>query len=178
MQAAVSEAEPQEDLLTPFLTNADMPHYLNRLMHINVRLKGADHILTKVNNLTTANDLLGRSPLFDRHIVDASFKIPPIYKLAGAEEKAVLKRAVADLLPAPILTRPKSGMLVPVQSWFRHDLRKFARGLLLDRKARTRDYINREVVREWLDYRGNLWPRHGVKLWLLLTLELWLRVHD
>ncbi len=177
VQAALRQQEPQEAVLTPFLTNPYLPYFLNRLMHINVRLKGADHILTKVSNLTTAHGLVGRSPLFDRRIVEASFATPPAYKLAGAEEKAVLKRAVADLLPKVILTRPKSGMLVPVQSWFRRDLRRFARGLLLSRHARTQPYVNRAVVRQWLDYRGNLWPRHGVKLWLLMTLEVWLRVH-
>ena len=178
VRAALRKAEPQETVLTPFLTNPKMPHFLNHLMHINVRLKGSDQILTKVNNLTTANGLLGRSPLFDRRIVDASFTIPPAYKLAGAEEKAVLKHAVADLLPEVILTRPKSGMLVPVQGWFKRDLRRFARKLLLSRRARTRPYFNCEVVREWLNYRGSLWPRHGVKLWLLLTLEVWLRAQE
>jgi asparagine synthase (glutamine-hydrolysing) len=177
-QAALAGAPPQESLLTPFFEKGAMTHYLNRLTHVNTRLKGADHILTKVNNLTTANGLLGRSPLFDRRIVEASFATPPEHKLAGAVEKAVLKRAVADLLPPAILHRPKSGMLVPVQGWFRRDLRRFARGLLLGRRARTRPYVSREVVREWLDYRGSLWPRHGVKLWLLLTLEAWLQVND
>lgn len=177
-QAALKDAPPPESLIAPFFRNPAMPHYLNQLLHVNVRLKGADHILTKVNNLSTANNLLGRSPLFDRRIVDASFAIPPEHKLAGAVEKAVLKRAVADLLPAQIIDRPKSGMLVPVQGWFQRDLRRFARAHLLSRRARIRPYIDQTLVREWLDYRGNLWPRHGVKLWLLLTLEIWLRVNE
>ena len=42
-------------------------------------------------------------------------QIPPQYKLAGAQEKAVLKQAVADILPREIIERPKSGMMVPVQ---------------------------------------------------------------
>ena len=31
-------------------------------------------------------------------------------------------------------------------------------------------------MREWFAYRGSLWPRQGAKLWLLLSLEVWLRV--
>jgi asparagine synthase (glutamine-hydrolysing) len=171
-------SSPPESLLTPFFDNPAMPSFLNQLMHINVRLKGADHILTKVSNLTTANGLLGRSPLFDRRLVAASFNIPPAFKLAGKEEKVVLKQAVADLLPPAILARPKSGMLVPVQSWFKRDLRRYARGMLLDRGARLRPYINQPRIADWLAYRGELWPRHGVKLWLLLSLEVWLRVQE
>ena len=69
-------------------------------------------------------------------------------------------------------------MLVPVQEWFRQELRRFASDLLLDRRARIRPYINREIIKQWFAYRGNLWPRHGVKLWLLLTLEVWLRAQE
>jgi len=174
----LSHEPPQERLLAPFFGPHGMSDYVHRLMHVNVRLKGADHILTKVNNLSTEHNLLARSPLFDRRIVDFAFSIPAHHKLDGANEKAVLKRAVADLLPEPVLTRQKSGMLVPVQAWFQRDLRRYARAMLLDKRARTRPYLNRDVVDAWLDYRGSLWPRHGVKLWLLLTLEVWLRAHE
>jgi asparagine synthase (glutamine-hydrolysing) len=125
--AALRDAPPTEEVFRPYLSGSPMEHYLNRLMHLNTRLKGADHILTKVNNLTSANGVLGRSPLFDRRVVEASFAIPPEMKLEGTVEKAVLKRAVADLLPREIIERPKSGMLVPVQAWFRKDLRRHAR---------------------------------------------------
>ncbi|MBM3459896.1 MAG: asparagine synthase, partial [Armatimonadetes bacterium] len=152
--------------------------FLDRLLYANVRLKGADHILTKVNNLTTAHGLLGRSPLFDRRVVAASFAVPPEQKMVGSVEKVVLKEAVADLLPPSIPARPKSGMLVPVQGWFRQELQKVAADQLLSRRARIADYLDQRVIREWLAYRGNLWPRHGVKLWLILSLEIWLRQQD
>jgi hypothetical protein len=44
------------------------------------------------------------------------------------------------------------------------------------RRARIAPYLDQEVVRRWLGPRG-VPPGHGVKLWLLLTLEVWLRVH-
>jgi asparagine synthase (glutamine-hydrolysing) len=152
--------------------------YVNQLMFINTKFKGADHILTKVSNLTRAVGLLGLSPLFDQRVVDMSLGIPARYKLSGAEEKAVLKAAVRDLLPEVILKRPKSGMMVPVQLWFRKRWRRRARALLLSRRARIRSYLNQEVIREWLDYSGDTWSRYGVKLWLLVSLELWLRSHQ
>jgi asparagine synthase (glutamine-hydrolysing) len=176
--AAQGRVARPETLLAPFFDPQHMRAYLNRLMWINVRLKGADHILTKVNNLTSSVGLTAHSPLFDRRVVESSFAIPPDYKLTGTTEKAVLKRAVADLLPETILNRPKSGMLVPVQHWFRKDLKGFARAHLLDRHARIGPYVNQAVVREWLNYEGVLFPRHGVKLWLLLSLELWLRAQE
>jgi asparagine synthase (glutamine-hydrolysing) len=149
--------------------------YLNKLMVLNIKYKGADHILTKVNNLTRAARLEGRSPLFDQRFVDNAMQIPPEYKLAGAEEKAVLKQAVADLLPIEIIRRPKSGMMVPVQLWFRKLWQRQARALLLDRKAAIASYLNQQLIKQWLDYRGDTWNRYGVKLWLLVSLEMWLQ---
>jgi asparagine synthase (glutamine-hydrolysing) len=151
--------------------------YLNRLMLLNIKFKGADHILTKVNNLTSAAGVEGRSPLFDQRIVEMSLQIPPAYKLSGADEKAVLKQAVADILPEAIITRPKSGMMVPVQRWFRQLWQREAQGLLLNRKAAIAPYLNQALIRDWLNYRGDTWSRYGVKLWLLVSLELWLQVN-
>jgi asparagine synthase (glutamine-hydrolysing) len=172
---ALRGEEPLEDLFATYLADPSTKDYLDRLMLLNLRFKGADHILTKVNNLTSACCVSGRSPLFDERVIDAAFAIPAQYKLAGADEKRVLKASVADLLPAAILERPKSGMLVPVQSWFKGDFRRYAEAHLLSRRSRIRPMIDQRRIREWLNYRGNLWPRHGVKLWLLLTLEIWLR---
>lgn len=150
-------------------------NYLNKLMMLNIKFKGADHILTKVNNLTQANNLLGLSPLFDRRIVDFSMQILPEYKLSGVEEKAVLKQAVRDILPEKIIYRPKSGMMVPVQLGFRKYWQKQARKLLLNKNSMLANYINYEVLYSWLSFQGDIWGRYGVKLWLLVSLELWLQ---
>lgn len=179
VREALRHEPPQDTLLLPYLgDDAPMHHYLNRLMQINVLVKGSDQILTKINNLTGPCGLLGLSPLFDVRVAEAGFAIPPAYKREGAEEKTILKRAVADLLPTAILTRPKSGMLVPVQKWFKEDLNRYARGMLLSKQSRIRPYIRQEVLREWLDYRPAPFPRQGVKLWLVLALELWLRANE
>ncbi|MBW4598336.1 MAG: asparagine synthase [Calothrix sp. FI2-JRJ7] len=152
-------------------------NYLNRLMAINIKYKGADQILTKVNNITTAAGLLGLSPLFDQRVVDLSMQIPPQYKLSGVEEKAVLKQAVADIVPDAIINRPKSGMMVPVQLGFRKYWQREARSLLLNRNAMTAPYFNQSLIKDWLNYRGDTWRRYGVKLWLLASLEKWLQVN-
>ncbi|MEC4815337.1 MAG: asparagine synthase-related protein [Scytonema sp. PMC 1069.18] len=165
---------------TPWVFEEDLYSsisYLNRLMMMNIKFKGADQILTKVSNLTQAALLQGRSPLFDQRVVDFSMKIPPEYKLSGVEEKAVLKQAVLDILPEKIISRPKSGMMVPVQLGFRKYWQREARDLLLSRHAAISPYLNQSLIRNWLNYQGDTWNRYGVKLWLLVSLEIWLQVN-
>ena len=152
--------------------------YLNRLMALNIKFKGADQILTKVSNLTQAAGIHGRSPLFDQRVVDLSMQIPPEYKLSGVEEKAVLKQAVADLLPPAIIHRPKSGMMVPVQLGFRKYWQREGKDLLLNRKSAIAPYLETPIIRDWINYRGDTWSRYGVKLWLLTSLEIWLQVNQ
>ncbi|NET44786.1 asparagine synthetase B [Okeania sp. SIO2B3] len=164
----------------PYVFESDLnsdADYLNRLMLLNIKFKGADHILTKVNNMTRAASLIGLSPLFDQRIVELSLEIPPEYKLSGADEKAVLKRAVADLLPEIILTRPKSGMMVPVNFWFRQIWQRRTRNLLLSKNAAIAPYFNQDLIKDWLNYRGDTWRRYGIQLWLLVSLEIWLQVN-
>lgn len=175
VQRELAGRPSQEDFLNPFFQDPHMGQYLNKLMNINVRLKGSHQILYKVDRMTAAWGIEGRSPLFDRRVAEFSFTIPPHFKQAGTNEKFVLKKAVWDLLPEPILTRPKSGMLVPVQSWFKNELKALATENLLGKRARQRDILNPELVKSWMEYRESLFPRHGVKLWLLLSLELYFR---
>lgn len=172
---ALAVAPPLEDRVQPYLEAPQMRSYLNRLLLTNVRTKGAHHILTKVERLTAACGIEGRAPLFSRAIVAQSFLIPPELKLRGATEKWVLKQAVADLLPAQIIERPKSGMRVPVQHWLRGPLRDLAADTLLGARARSRGLFQPAVIEAWLRGAGMAWPRQGIALWMLVTLELWLR---
>jgi len=164
-----------EQLVQAWLGDARWPSLLDKLMAINVAFKGAHHILPKVDHLSFASGVRPRSPLFDRRIVELSFEIPAALKRRGAVEKHLLKEAVRDLLPTAIIERPKSGMMVPVEAWFRGPLRKLAEERLIDGLG-SWDLIEPRYLRDLVALRlGGLRPRHGVKIWLLLTLEAWLR---
>ncbi len=166
---------PLEDELSAVLHDPKRPDLIARLQAINIRLKGGHHILPKVDALSFPSGILPRSPLFDRAVVERSVAIPAQLKLHGSVEKYLLKRAVDDLLPPVIIERPKSGMLVPVEGWFRGPLLPAARERLLDGLRPYHlfrpEYLERLLAGEL----GGLRPRHGAKTWLLVTLEAWLR---
>jgi asparagine synthase (glutamine-hydrolysing) len=148
---------------------------VTQLQAVNVAFKGGHHILAKVDALAAPFGCLPRSPLFDRDVVETAFAIPSGLKLHGSIEKYLLKRAVADLLPQAIVDRPKSGMLVPVEGWFQGPLLPQARERLLDGLLPW-GLFQRAYLEKLLDGKlGGLRPRRGVKIWLLLTLEAWLR---
>lgn len=166
-------------LLTPYLNDSCFHSYLHRLMHINLRLKGAAQILPKVLKASAAAGIAVRSPLFDRQLAELAFSLPPAMKLKGSIEKYVLKQAVSDIVPAAIIERPKSGMLVPVQYWFNQELRSFAKDVLLQKNARIRNLFERKALEELIAFKGGgIRPYYGDRLWLLLSLELWMQAHN
>ncbi|KAB2849464.1 MAG: asparagine synthase [Hyphomicrobiaceae bacterium] len=167
-------AAPLEDELAPMLRDRSIADYVARLQAMNIRLKGAHHILPKVDALSRPAGILPRAPLFDRDVVEFSMQVPARLKLKGTVEKHILKEAVRDLLPPEIIARPKSGMLVPVEAWCRGPLLPAARERLLDGLNRY-DLFRRAWLERLLAGKlGGLRPRHGAKIWLLMTLQSWL----
>jgi asparagine synthase (glutamine-hydrolysing) len=173
-RAALKEA-PLEEQLTPYFDDPRWHGFITRLQAMNVTFKGAHHILPKVDAESRPFGALPRSPLFDRSVVELAFALPPQLKLRGSVEKYLLKQAVRDLLPGAILERPKSGMLVPVEAWFQGPLLPQARARILDGLAPFRLFVPDYLERLLAGRLGGLRPRHGAKIWLLVTLEAWLR---
>jgi asparagine synthase (glutamine-hydrolysing) len=167
--------DPLESSLAPRFSDPRWRNFITKLQAANVALKGAHHILPKVDAESFPAGVLARSPLFDRDVVEVAFRIPPQLKLYGSVEKFLLKEAVRDLLPASILERPKSGMLVPVEAWFDGPLLEEARRRLLGGLGQwgivRQDWLERLLARRMAGHR----PRCGAKIWLLVTLESWLR---
>ncbi|MDJ0840082.1 MAG: asparagine synthase-related protein [Acidobacteriota bacterium] len=163
--------------LTPFFKAQKPRLLLNQLMSINIRLKGGRLILPKVERMLGANGLVPLSPLFDERLIELGFALPPHLKLAAGVEKIIIKEAYRDLLPESVIERPKSGMRVPVYFWFQGEMRRYARKILSKRALRKSPVFNHERVKQLLSYeieegRG----RYGIKLWMLITFEIWRRL--
>jgi asparagine synthase (glutamine-hydrolysing) len=89
----------------------------------------------------------------------------------------VLRDAFADVLPPRILRRGKMGFGLPVGTWFRRELRGYLRDHLSDRSLPIFTYVQYDYVQTLLaEHEGGL-RDHGHRLWLLLTLSVWLRRH-
>jgi len=70
------------------------------------------------DRVAMAHAVEGRFPFLDHRVVEFAAKIPARLKLRGMNEKYVLKRAVADLLPAEITQRPKQPYRAPISTSF------------------------------------------------------------
>ncbi|CAN5355931.1 asparagine synthase (glutamine-hydrolyzing) [soil metagenome] len=181
-QAKTGGQEPLLDLVRPYMDNTEISHFLNRLMHVNIKLKGGQNILVKVDKMLGANGVTAASPLFDKTLTEQTFAMAPSLKRRGDVEKFVFKKAMEDVLPRAVVYRKKAGMGVPLNHWFKFTaLRDYAHDLLTSKRARARGYFEPRFVDALLAGKG---PEHaigqyrgGELLWMLLAVELWHRVY-
>lgn len=175
--AQIDEGRDLEGVLTPFFEVERPRLFLHKLLAINIRLKGGHLILPKVERMYGASGLVAQSPLFDEEIIRLAFSMPGDMKVRGAVEKYVIKQAYKDALPKQIIDRPKSGMRVPVHYWFQKDLRRYARHILSPRELKRAGIFDPKRVKQLLSYETEEGPgRYGIRLWMLLTFELWRRL--
>jgi asparagine synthase (glutamine-hydrolysing) len=150
---------------------------LDRLLALNIDTYLADDLLVKADRTSMAHGLEVRSPFLDTQLVEFATLLKPGLKARGLSLKRVLKRAVGDLLPPEILTRPKRGFGVPLDRWFRDDLQQYVASMLGD-QARVRQHLRGDALDAMLAEHRSGRAAHGQALWTLLTLELFLRRHD
>jgi len=102
--------------------------------------------------------------------------LPPDLKLRGMESKYLLKHTLDGMIPRAILRRKKMGFGVPLDLWFKKDLKEMAYDVLLDRRSLERGYFRQESVRKLLDEHVTEQYDHSYRIWALLFLELWHRM--
>jgi asparagine synthase (glutamine-hydrolysing) len=136
-------------------------------------------LLVKVDLASMAHGLECRGPFLDHRVVELALAMPVGRKLRlrGGRSKVVLKAAFADLLPEAIKTRPKMGFGVPLDRWFRGELKDELRAVLLDPLARSRGLFRPEAVERLIDDHVESRRDNAYRLWALLMLELWFRHH-
>jgi asparagine synthase (glutamine-hydrolysing) len=134
-------------------------------------------LLVKVDIASMAHSLECRGPFLDHRVVELALAMPLRRKLRlrGGRSKVVLKRAFADLIPPAIATRPKMGFGVPIDRWFRGELKDELRAVLLDPVALGRGWFRPDEVTRLIDEHVDSRRDHAYQLWALLMLELWAR---
>ena len=145
---------------------------INRIF--NFDLKGHLQSLLHVEDRTSmAWGLESRVPLVDHRLVELMASIPPTVKFKNGRLKHLFRRSVQHLVPEPILARnDKMGFPVPLNGWFKSELRDFMGDMLLSGSCLQRGLFDADHLRKAFDNGAGTFDR---SLWGVLSLELWHR---
>jgi asparagine synthase (glutamine-hydrolysing) len=148
---------------------------LDRMSHVDLQGDLVE-LLMKQDQMSMAASIESRVPFLDHEFVEHVAAMPGRLKLRGLATKAVLRKALAGLVPREILARRKMGFPVPVGGWLRGPFRGIVEDLVLGPRALGRGLFDPSFVRRLAEEHRAGIADHGDRLWLLLNLEVWQRV--
>lgn len=145
---------------------------LERMLYVDLKTWLPDDLLVKADKMTMANSQELRVPFLDHRLVELAASLPPELKIRKGVGKALLRDAVAGLVPQAIVERTKKGFPVPTRSLLRR-LGGYSRELLLDRDSACRSWFDAAAVERLLDEHARGPVRRDQEIWSLLVFELW-----
>ena len=130
-------------------------------------------ILTKVDITSMMNSLEVRVPFLDHELVEFALSIPADLKIKNGQRKYILKKAISNLLPDDVLQKRKQGFALPLDMWFRNQLKDFTHDTLTSQEFRNQGFFSTTRITEILEsHQKGPWD-YSPLLWGLLFFQEW-----
>ncbi len=164
------EYDPKKEFMNSF-HDAQSKSYIDKMTHFDIKtmLLG---LLQVEDRVSMAWSIESRVPLLDHRIVEFAATIPPATKFKDGKTKLLLKEALRGVLPEEVINRKdKMGFPVPINEWFKTELKEWVNELLLSENTRIYTIIKKEYVAAKMNTKHSF----SRELWGLICLELWMR---
>jgi asparagine synthase (glutamine-hydrolysing) len=148
---------------------------LRRILYFDQTSWLPDNLLERADRMTMAASIETRVPFLDHELASFVSSLPDNFRVRGMQSKWILREATRQLIPERILARPKVGFRVPVNEWFRGEMREYLLDHLQSGSSITRPYYDARVLDQVLVEHLNGRQNHEKLLWALLNLEIWHR---
>jgi asparagine synthase (glutamine-hydrolysing) len=146
----------------------------DQLLYVDLHSYLTDNLLVKVDIASMAHGLEIRSPFLDHGFMELVAKMPSEYKLRGKNKKYLLKQIAYNYLPKECIDRPKQGFGVPLEKWFRFELKDYLKEELLDEKFYAYGF-RKSAIEKMIEANTDGTKKYTNQLWTLLMLRNWLR---
>ena len=130
-------------------------------------------MLAKVDRVCMKNSLEARVPFLDSKIVEFAFRLPLSFKIKGNNKKYILKETFKDLLPAETIKFRKKGFGIPIDYWFKNELKEEITSLLSEELIMQQGIFNYEMIKSMLSEHLSGKENHKGKLWNLFVFQKW-----
>jgi asparagine synthase (glutamine-hydrolysing) len=149
---------------------------IDKLLALDFNTYLPGDLLPKVDIASMAFGVEARSPFLDHQLLELTATMPGNYKIKKLKTKWLLKKIAQSLLPEKVLSRPKTGFALPIKHWLKKELKNYARENLLDKSFL--DYgFNQKCIEQLLAEHMAGTNNHAGRLWLLLSLNAWLKAY-
>src|SRR2546425_2957253 len=119
---------------------------LRRILYFDQTSWLPDNLLERGDRMTMAASIEARVPFLDHELAAFVSTLPDNFRVRGMQSKWILREASRRLIPERILTRPKVGFRVPVNQWFRGEMREYLLDHLQGGSSITRAYYDGQIL--------------------------------
>jgi asparagine synthase (glutamine-hydrolysing) len=148
---------------------------LSRLLYLDAKTFLPCLNLAYTDKMAMAASVEVRVPLLDDDLVHLAAKIPSSLKLHGWRRKYIFKRSQEGILPKEVIWRRKAGFGAPLRAWLVGDLAPLVEDLLSEETLGRRGLVDSGAVARLRAENASGAADNSLRLYALLSLELWCR---
>jgi asparagine synthase (glutamine-hydrolysing) len=163
------------DRHSAYFKEVENEDFLTQMLHVDQNTFLPELNLAYCDKMSMAASVETRVPYLDNEVVDFMARVPSNLKLHGLTSKHLLREAFRGVVPDPILRRRKAAFSAPIRTWLRKDLREMVDDLLSPEVVARRGYFRYPAVRRMIDDDRAGKQDNSLRIWALLTLEIWQR---
>jgi asparagine synthase (glutamine-hydrolysing) len=136
-------------------------------------------LLRDTDAASMAVSLEVRVPLLDHVLIEEVARLEPDRRFRPVGRKQALRDIALDRLPRELFERPKSGFVLPLETWCRTDLQRRVGETLNDRGACERSGLNPDAVaRLWRAFVDGAPGLYWSRVWAPFILLEWCEQHQ
>ena len=150
----------------------DFPDYA-KMQYTDLAIVLEGDMLAKVDRMSMINSLETRTPLLSKEIVEFAFSLPYKYKIKGTNKKRIMKSTFKTLLPEKLEKKRKTGFDIPLDSWFRNELKSLIEELLNKDEIIHQGIFNENYITQILEEHNTGKVNRMYEIWTLIVFQKW-----
>ena len=153
-----------------------IPNHLSYLQKEQVMdIKGVleGDMFPKMDRACMHVSLENRAPFIDRRIASFALNLLDDFKICGKMKKVLLKDAFKDILPKETLNFKKSGFGVPVDYWFKNELKEELLKLIDKEFIEQQGLFNYDYLNKIVDDHMKGRENYKSLLWNIFVFQKW-----
>ena len=176
MRECVASENAEQDIVDYYETPESIGP-VDRMLYADYRSRLADHPVLISDRMSMAFGLEARSPFMDHRLVEYGARLPVEYKVRGRRLRYLQRKLAARYFPEPLLRKPKQGFSSALPYLLKEEYGKITNYMLRSSRLVKAGVLRVAPMQALLEEHLAGRTDHGNRLWLLVNLEAWHRIH-